>query len=143
MKARRVRPEPAEAWALIFEPGDETIEALTRFAVEHGVASGSFTAIGAFSSARVAWFDLETKKYLEIPADEQVEVLSLVGDVALRDGEPFVHAHAVLGRRDGSTVAGHLLSGTVRPTLELFLHVYPEPLRRVHDAATGLALISP
>lgn len=143
MKARRVRPAPAEAWALIFEPGDEAVAALTRFAVEHEVASGSFTAIGAFSEARVAWFDLETKEYLEIPVDEQVEVLSLAGDVALRDGEPFVHAHAVLGRRDGSTVAGHLLAGTVRPTLELFLHVYPEPLRRVHDEATGLALIDP
>lgn len=143
MKARRIRPEPAEAWALVFQPGDEAIATLTGFAKERGVAAGSFTAIGAFSSARVAWFDLETRQYLEIPVDEQVEVLSVAGDLALRDGEPFVHAHAVLGRRDGSTVAGHLLSGTVRPTLELFLHVYPEPLRRVHDQATGLALIDP
>lgn len=143
MKARRVRPEPAEAWALVFEPGDEAIAELTGFARERDVTAGSFTALGAFSSARVAWFDLETREYLEIPVDEQVEVLSVVGDLALRNGEPFVHAHAVLGRRDGSTVAGHLLSATVRPTLELFLHVYPEPLRRVHDEATGLALIDP
>lgn len=143
MKARRVRPAPAEAWALVFEPGDEAIATLTAFVAERGVAAASFTAIGAFSSARLAFFDLERREYLPIPVDEQVEVLSAVGDVALRDGRPFVHAHAVLGRRDGSAVAGHLLAGTVRPTLELFLHVYPEPLHRVHDEATGLWLIDP
>lgn len=143
MKARRVRPAPAEAWALVFAPGDEVIAALTAFAAEHGVAAGSFTALGAFSSARLAFFDLDRREYLPIPVGEQVEVLSITGDVALRDGRPFVHAHAVLGRRDGSAAAGHLLAGTVRPTLELFLHVYPEPLHRVPDEATGLYLIDP
>jgi hypothetical protein len=143
VKAKRVRAAPAEAWALVFAPGDEAVEALSEFAAEHDLAAASFTALGAFSSARVAWFNLDTKEYEEIAVDEQVEALSIVGDLALKDGRPFVHAHAVLGRRDGTTVAGHLLSGTVRPTLELFLHVYPEPLRRVHDEATGLALIDP
>ncbi len=138
-----MRPAPAEAWALVFAPGDEAVAALTAFAAEHGVAAGSFTALGAFSAARIAWFNLDTREYEAIAVSEQVEVLSLVGDIALRDDRPFVHAHAVLGRRDGSVVGGHLLAGTVRPTLELFLHVYPEPLRRLPDAASGLALIDP
>ena len=42
---------------------------------------------------------------------EQVEVLSLIGDVALKDGEPKVHAHVVVGRSDGSTRGGHLMDG--------------------------------
>ena len=143
MKARRVRAAPAEAWALVFEPGDEAVSALSEFAAEHDLAAASFTAIGAFSSARVAWFNLDTREYEETAVGEQVEALSLVGDLALRDGRPFVHAHAVLGRRDGSLVGGHLVAATVRPTLELFLHVYPEPLQRVRDEASGLALIDP
>jgi predicted DNA-binding protein with PD1-like motif len=142
VKAKRVRPAPAETWALVFAPGDEAVAALTAFAAEHGIESGSFTALGAFSEARVAWFNLDTREYEEIAVPEQVEVLSLVGDLALRDGAPFVHAHAVLGRRDGSLVGGHLLAGTVRPTLELFLDVYPEPLRRRRDERSGLALIT-
>jgi len=143
VKARRVRAAPAEAWALVFAPGDEAVETLTEFAVEHDLQAGSFTALGAFSTARIAWFNLDTREYEEIRVDEQVEALSIVGDLALKDGRPFVHAHAVLGRRDGSLVGGHLLAATVRPTLELFLHVYPEPLRRVPDEASGLALIDP
>jgi hypothetical protein len=143
VNAKRVRAEPAEAWALVFAPGDEAVAALAAFAAEHGVEAGSFTALGAFSAARIAWFNLDTREYEEIAVPEQVEVLSLVGDLALREGVPFVHAHAVLGRRDGSVVGGHLLAGTVRPTLELFLHVYPAPLVRVPDEGSGLALIDP
>lgn len=143
MKAKRLREAPAEAWALIFETGDEAVSALTAFAAERGVTAGSFTALGAFSEARIAWFNVDSREYEEIAVDEQVEVLSLVGDLALKDGAPFVHVHAVLGRRDGSVIGGHLLAGTVRPTLELFLHRYPEPLARVPDEASGLALIDP
>jgi hypothetical protein len=143
VKAKRVRAAPAEAWALVFEPGDEAVGTLTDFAVEHDLQAASFTALGAFLSAKVAWFNLDTKEYEEIAVDEQVEALSMVGDLALKDGRPFVHAHAVLARRDGSVIGGHLLEATVRPTLELFLHVYSEPLRRVPDDASGLALIDP
>lgn len=143
MRAKRLRQAPDEAWALIFDAGDEAVEALTAFAAEHDVRAGSFTALGAFSKARLAWFDVDTREYEEIEVPEQVEVLSLIGDLALKDGAPFVHAHAVLGRRDGSVIGGHLLAGTVRPTLELFLHRYPEPLARVPDEASGLALIDP
>lgn len=143
MKAKRVHAAPGEAWALVFAPGDQAVGTLTEFAVEHDLQAGSFTAIGAFSSTRVAWFNLDTREYEEIAVDEQVEALSIVGDLALKDGRPFVHAHAVLGRRDGSVIGGHLLEATVRPTLELFLHVYSEPLRRVPDQASGLALIDP
>jgi predicted DNA-binding protein with PD1-like motif len=76
-----------------------------------------------------------------IAVGEQVEVLSLVGDIALDGDEPKVHAHAVLGRRDGSTVGGHLLEAHVRPTLEVVLVESPAYLRRLHDAASGIALI--
>jgi predicted DNA-binding protein with PD1-like motif len=68
-------------------------------------------------------------------------VLSLVGDIALADGEPQVHAHVVLGRADGSTVGGHLLEGRVWPTLEVIVTELPAALRKRHDEQTGLALI--
>jgi hypothetical protein len=72
---------------------------------------------------------------------EQVEVLSLNGDIALDGAEPKVHAHTVLGRRDGSTVGGHLLEAHVRPTLEVILVESPGYLRKTCDRETGLALI--
>jgi uncharacterized protein len=81
------------------------------------------------------------RKYAPIPIDEQAEVLSLLGDIADEDGEPLVHAHAVLGLRDGTTRGGHLLEAHARPTLEVLLTESPEFLERRHDPATGLSLI--
>ena len=68
-------------------------------------------------------------------------MLSLVGDIALQAGDPKVHAHIVLGRRDGSACGGHLMEARVRPTLEVVLVESPRYLRRVPDPETGLALI--
>jgi predicted DNA-binding protein with PD1-like motif len=127
--------------ALIFDRDDEVVTALERFAQERGIDAAHFTAIGAFSRATLGYFSWERKEYLKIPVEEQVEVLTLAGDIALQEGKRKVHAHAVLGRRDGSTVGGHLLEARVRPTLELMLTESPAHLQRRHDPETGLALI--
>jgi hypothetical protein len=66
-----------------------------------------------------------------------------VGDIAVGpDGKPSVHVHAVLGRRDGTALAGHLQEGYVRPTLEIIITESPAHLCKVKDAESGLALIS-
>ena len=127
--------------ALVFDSGDEVMATLARFAGEHGITAARLTAIGAFSRAVLGYFDWQRKDYERIPVHEQVEVLALVGDVALEDGRPKIHAHAVLGRRDGSTCGGHLLEGHVRPTLEVMLVQSPAHLARGLDPASGLALI--
>jgi predicted DNA-binding protein with PD1-like motif len=114
---------------------------LARFAEEHAIAAARFTAIGAFSRAMLGYFDWQRKDYERIPVHDQVEVLALVGDVALEAGRPKIHAHVVLGRRDGSTCGGHLLEGHVRPTLEVMLEQSPAHLARTTDPASGLALI--
>jgi uncharacterized protein len=89
----------------------------------------------------LGWFDRERKDYDRIPIGEQVEVLSLAGDVALDRGEPKVHAHVVVGKRDGTAHGGHLLRASVWPTLEVVLAESPAELRKSHDPETGLALI--
>lgn len=133
-----------KTYAVILETGDEVVATLETFANEAGLTSASFNAIGAFSRATLAFFDWDSKEYLPIEVDEQVEVASLMGDVAIGpDGKPAIHIHAVLGRRDGSAVAGHLQSGSVRPTLEVILTESPRHLRKVHDVETGLAFIDP
>jgi uncharacterized protein len=84
------------------------------------LSAASVMAIGAFRQATLAFWDWESKQYEEIPVRDQVEVLSLSGDIALdQGGRPKLHLHAVLGRRDGSVVGGHLLKAIVRPTVEV------------------------
>ncbi len=138
-----MQPEKPRTWVLVFGTGDEPVAGLERFAREHGVAGAHFTGIGAFRDAVVAFFEWDAKAYRDIPVREQVEVLSLAGDVAESAEGVKVHAHAVLGRSDGTAVGGHLRAGHVRPTLEVVLEETPAHLVRVHDPESGLALIDP
>ena len=133
----------SRTWALIFDKGDEPVAGLTGFAKSERLGGAHFTAIGAFSEVTLGYFDRASRTYKKIPLHEQVEVLSLIGDVALERDEPRVHAHVVVGREDGATRGGHLLSARVWPTLEVVLIESPRHLRKRHDAETGLALIDP
>ena len=141
MKTSLLHADGQKTWALIFDKGDEPIAELQRFARREGLSAAHFTALGAFSAATLGYFDRERRDYRRIEVAEQVEVLSLVGDVAVGDDGPKVHAHVVLGRADGTAHGGHLLEARVWPTLELVLTESPAHLRRRMDPASGLALI--
>ena len=130
-------------FVLVLSTGDEAMAALTAFAGEHQLRATQFTAIGAFSRVVVAYFDWTTKQYRNISIAEQVEVLSLVGDITLESGKPKVHAHVVVGKADATAHGGHLVEGLVRPTLEVLMTETPAHLRRRFDPQSGLALIDP
>ena len=128
----------------ILDRGDEVMACLQSLAERHRLTGAQLTAIGAFESAELAFFDWESKTYEPIPVEEQTEVASLIGDIAAdADGRPSLHMHVVLGRRDGSTVAGHLQRAVVRPTLEVVVTETTTRLCRLKDEASGLALIRP
>ena len=143
MKSKLINQQQGQrTYALVFETGDEAVAGLSRFAEENQLGAAQFTAIGAFQDVTLGYFDWQKKEYQKIPLREQVEVLSLVGDVALKpDGSPQLHAHVVVGRPDGTTRGGHLLEAHVRPTLEVVLVESPVHLQRKHDPESGLALI--
>ena len=129
---------------VVLQKGDEIMSCLQRFAETERITAAQITALGAFERAELSFFEWESKEYLPIPVEEQVEVASLVGDIALdRKEKPSLHLHAVLGRRDGSTISGHLAMGLVRPTLETVVTDTPAHLHRLKDDETGLALIRP
>jgi len=141
MHAKLLNDKGERTWALIFDSGDEPVALLTGFAGEHKLSAARFTAIGAFSELIVGYFDWQKKDYERIAIREQVEVLALVGDIALARGKPKLHAHVVVGKKDGSAHGGHLLEARVRPTLEVVLTESPAHLVREHDPQSGLALI--
>ena len=126
---------------VVFDTGEEAVGGLTDVATRHELSGAYFSAIGAFSAATLGFFDVNRKDYVRIPITEQVEVVSLAGNIALNKGRPKLHAHAVVAKADGTTMGGHLLDAHVRPTLEVVLVESPHPLKRRTDEATGLALI--
>ena len=141
MKSKLIDETGQKTFALIFDKGDEFIDQLTSFAKENDLKASHFTAIGAFRDVMLGYFDRDNKKYKEIPIVEQMEVLSLVGDIALKGNIPQVHAHVVLGKADGTAHGGHILEAHVWPTLEVILTESPKHLHRKIDPQTGLALI--
>lgn len=143
MKSKELSTEGERRFVLVCEKGDDPVETLTTFAGRYGVGGASFTAVGAFRTVTLGYFDPEIMDYRRNPVDEQVEVVSLVGDIASKDGQPRVHAHVVVARSDATTLGGHLLAGTVWPTLELVITEAPTELRKRSDEETGLALIDP
>jgi predicted DNA-binding protein with PD1-like motif len=145
MKSKMIaEAEGQKTFLLVLEPGEEAFSSIADFAQRESIRAASLTALGAFERATVAWFDVATKDYVKIPVAEQVEVLSLVGDIAVDDeGKSSLHAHVVLGLRDGSVKGGHLLEAIVRPTLEVTLTESPAYLRRKKRPELGIALIDP
>lgn len=134
--------ESPKTFILVFKIGDELADGLLQFAKEQRLSSASFKAVGALSSVRLGWFSWESKRYEpSVTLDEQVELLSLIGDIALKDRQPVVHAHAVIGRKDGTAHGGHLLKAYTRPTCEVVLTESPVQLQKFIDPESGLALI--
>lgn len=129
-------------FAVIMETGDEVMSCLEALAREHRIDGAGITAIGAFQETTLAYFNWDEKKYREKGFSEQLEVASAVGDVGLdEEGQPALHLHVVLGRRDYGALAGHLVRGVVRPTLEIILTESPAHLKRRKDPESGLPLI--
>jgi predicted DNA-binding protein with PD1-like motif len=144
MKVKLVKDTPEEkVYAVIFYKGDEAMSGLTDFAIQNRIDDAHFTGIGAVNGATLAWLDPAAKLYHRIPVTQQVEVLSLVGDMTIFNGKPIVHMHAVLGRPDGTTIGGHVFELDVNPTLEVIVTVNTVPLRRKPDDASGMKVIDP
>jgi uncharacterized protein len=141
MKYQLINNDQQKTFAVILESGEEVIEKIMEFAQEQKISASQLTAIGAFSNTIVGFFDFSMKDYKKIPFKEQMEVLTLNGDITLFNGEYKIHAHVVLGREDGSAHGGHLLKATVHPTLEIILNESPAYLSREMDKESGLALI--
>jgi len=140
MQSRMIDTQP-NTYAVIFETGDEVTAGLATFVQQRGLRACHFTAIGGFQDVTLGYFDWNRKDYNPIPISEQVEVISLIGDVALDRDVPKVHAHVIVAKRDGTAHGGHLLNAHVRPTLELILTEAAGELRKSYDPQSKLDLI--
>jgi predicted DNA-binding protein with PD1-like motif len=128
-----------DRYVLRFEDGEVFPDRLLEFSAARGLAAASLVGIGAMRHVSITYYDIEARRYLPDQVfDEQLEVLCLTGNIASFDGEPLVHAHITLGRRDYSVIGGHLRRGIVCPTLEVVVSELPEPMERKTDPAYKL-----
>jgi predicted DNA-binding protein with PD1-like motif len=142
MKSKLLQDGPEKTFALVFDAGEEVVAGLLQFAKDHKLSGAHLTAIGAFERVTLGFFDVATKDYKKIAIQEQVELMSLIGNIARDEkADPKLHAHVVVGKSDGTAHGGHLLDAYVRPTLEVVVVEAAQHLRRTMRGQFGLALL--
>ncbi len=142
MNSKLINDNGLKTYALIFEEDDEVLNGLEKFAEENEITGSSLYGIGAFKKLTLGYFDIEKKDYINNEVDEQVEVVSLIGNISRHKGKPKVHIHLAVGKRNGNALGGHLLKGIVRPTLEIILNESPAYLQREYKEEYKLSLIN-
>ena len=118
---------------------EKVVETLTRFCKENGIKNAKLSGIGAVKETEIGAYDLQNKEYIKREYSEILELLSLEGNVALKDGEPFIHAHVVLSDHEMQTLGGHLFETTVGVAGEFFLTQFDGNAYRELKPDIGLA----
>lgn len=121
MKTAIVGAQGGRDLLVILQPGDELHHSVIMAAKEHGVEGGLVSAIGAFDEVELGYFCLPDKVYARRVVHEDLEVVSLHGNLAMKDGEPFLHAHGVFTGRDFNAFGGHVFRARVSITLEVMI----------------------
>ena len=141
MNYKLINDDKQKTYAVILESGEEAMEQLLAFAKSLNLSASQFSAIGAFSDTTVGFFDFSIKDYKKNRFNQQMEVVSLVGDITMYKNEYKVHGHVVLANEKGNAFGGHLVKGIVHPTLEIILNESPLYLQREMDGKSGIPLI--
>jgi len=122
------------------EHDSELLKSITDFVKEKGVKAGVFSVIGAVKGATIAYYDQTKHEYRELQIDGPHEIVSCTGNISLKNGTQFAHAHIVLADERGNVKAGHLVRGKVfAAELHLRELLGPELVRK-HDKLTDLSL---
>jgi predicted DNA-binding protein with PD1-like motif len=116
------------------------LDFLTDMARKQGITTATFTAVGALKEAKLGFYDQKRHVYVESVLAGPQEIASCVGNISLKAGAPFVHAHAVLADQTGVVRAGHLLAGRVFAAEVHLTELVGEKAERKSDAVTGLSL---
>ncbi|MHA1721534.1 MAG: PPC domain-containing DNA-binding protein [Candidatus Baldrarchaeia archaeon] len=132
--------EISEVLVIKLEKGEDLLEALNSIVKRENVKAGFFTGIGGLNRVKIGAFI--SGKYEEITLEGQFEVVSLLGNISIKEGQPFIHAHITVSKKDGTSFGGHLLSGSViYPMCEIFLIKLKEPIKRRFDEETQLYVL--
>jgi len=134
--------QPVEGGFLVrLQRYEKVTETLVNFLKEKGIQGGIISGIGAVEKVTLGYFDRNKRQYLRREFNEIYEVVSYQGNISYVNDEPFIHAHIILGDREFRTHAGHFFEGTVAVTMEIFVKVFTEKIKREADDDLQLNLL--
>ena len=121
--------------------GGDLLEEIEAFAAEHDLRAAWVSVVGALSRSAYAYYNQTTRQYKEMASPRHHELFGFVGNLSMRDGKPFLHAHAGVADINGEVVGGHLLHGCTVWVAEVEIReLLGVELVRELDELTGLAL---
>jgi uncharacterized protein len=119
----------------------DLLESLTKICIINGIKLGRVEAIGAVKKAALGYYDQDKKEYSYFVIDRHLEIINLVGNISLKEGKPFVHAHITLADKEGKSYGGHLIPGTIIFACEAIVQAFDGPeFKRELEPVTGLPL---
>lgn len=128
-------------YVLKIDRGEELVEQINSFSVAQQIKAGFFVGLGASSYLKLAWYNLETKKYEEKEFTETMEIAGLTGNIAYLSDQMIVHVHGSFSDRSLSAVAGHVTKLVIGGACEIMLIKFDTEFKRLYDSATGLNLL--
>lgn len=122
--------------------GEDLLAMIRQAVAEEKITSGIVLGgVGMIRNAALSFY-AGRGQYETVPLATESELCSLDGNVSRFEDEIVVHLHAVVGRRGGDALAGHLSSAVVNMTAEIAILAAPQKLIRKEDPETGLKTLT-
>ncbi|GAB5046729.1 PPC domain-containing DNA-binding protein [Thermodesulfovibrio sp. TK110] len=120
--------------------GEEIVSSIIKLLKENAITCGLINGIGAVKKVRIGYYDQKEKKYISQEFNEPMEILSLKGNISVKDAEPFAHIHIILSKEDFSCIGGHLYEAEVFAFEFEIIELEGNSFIRDFDEETGLFL---
>lgn len=130
-----------KTYILSVEKGEELIQVLREFCQENQIEAAAFNALGAAGEVEIAWYDVKAKQYIKSVMQEDLEIVSLTGNISKLGNDYIVHGHGVFSNKEMETKAGHVNRAVISGACEVTLYRFKGTINRAYDEETGLNLI--
>jgi predicted DNA-binding protein with PD1-like motif len=141
VESRFWEAQPGRTFVGRLATGTDLVEEIEAFCAARDVSAAWISLVGAVTHAAFAYYDQDERRYVELASDAHHEVSGFIGNISIRDGKPFLHAHATFGEHEGGTLGGHLVRGCTVWVAEVNIReMTGVELERTPDEVTGLAL---
>lgn len=128
-------------YVLRLNRGEEIISSITELCKKENIKAGSISGIGATQLVEAGFYSFKKKKYCGYCFNQNMEILSLLGNISTKDGEPYLHLHIVVSNDEGEALGGHLTKAIISVTCEIFIDSIDFEIGRQPDELTGINLM--
>tara|TARA_Y100000814_G_scaffold276828_1_gene237355 strand:+ start:603 stop:1031 length:429 start_codon:yes stop_codon:yes gene_type:complete len=115
-------------------------QSLLDVANNENLKSGWISGVGAIYDIEVGYFDVEKKDYVRKKFSGDYELLSISGNISIKEGDRFVHTHITFSDIEFNVFGGHLFDAKVAAAGEFLIDLCDFEVKRKYNENLGLHL---